>query len=295
LRRGAARLIHLEGGERRAGGYEYAVIKVRVGCEFGFTSTAPTPLVAMVRPKAEAGRSVDGESWSLLPAMSARDGRDTYGNEIRRMVLPSGDATLRYDVVVTDPGDPDDADVSAAYVDPDHVPDEVLTYLLPSRFCMSDLLTNEAWALFGGVEPGWWRVQAICDWVFAHIRFGYGASHAMTSSLDTFSTRTGVCRDFAQLGVTFCRAMNIPARYVFGYLPDIDVPPAVSPMDFCAWMEVYLGGRWWTFDPRNNQKRRIGHIVIGRGRDAADVPMVMTYGIVALQNITVWADQILSP
>jgi transglutaminase-like putative cysteine protease len=269
------------------------MIKIRVGCEFEFTSTGPTPLVAMVRPKAEAGRIVTDEAWTTTPVIAQRNGHDVHGNEIRRMVLPAGDATLRYEAVVADHGRPDEANLSAQYLSPDQVPDEMLTYLLPSRFCVSDVLTDDAWALFGGVEPGWARVQAICDWVFDNITFGYGASQPTTGAAETFKTRTGVCRDFAQLAVSFCRAMNIPARYVFGYLPDIDVPPPTSPMDFCAWMEVYLGDRWWTFDPRNNQKRRIGHIVIGRGRDAADVPMIMTYGMVTLQKMVVWADQVL--
>ncbi len=267
------------------------MLKVRVGCEFAFTSAVPTPLVAMVRPKVESGRAVDGEKWHMSPSADARDGRDSQGNAIRRLLLPPGDATLRYEAIVTDPGRLDDADPGAPLIGPDRVPDDALIYLLPSRFCPSDVLANDAWALFGGVAPGWGLVQAICDWVHDNVVFAYGASHALTTALETFNQRTGVCRDFTQLAITFCRAMNVPARYVFGYLPDIEVPPPTSPMDFCAWMEVFLGDRWWTFDPRNN-RRRIGHIVIGRGRDAADVPMIMTFGMVTLQNMTVWADEL---
>ena len=147
-----------------------------------------------------------------------------------------------------------------------------------------------AWQLFGGIDSGWGRVQAICDWVHGNIRFQYGTSNSLTTAADVCSAGVGVCRDFAHLAVTFCRALNIPARYVFGYLPDIGVPPPDAPMDFCAWMEVYLGGRWWTFDPRNNQPR-IGRVLVGRGRDALDVAMLTTYGSPRLKKMTVWADE----
>jgi transglutaminase-like putative cysteine protease len=139
---------------------------------------------------------------------------------------------------------------------------------------------------------GWERVQAVCDWVHGSVRFDYAASNPDATSVDVFEARVGVCRDFAHLAISLCRALNIPARYVFGYLPAIDVPPPSDPMDFCAWMEVYLGGRWWTFDPRNNT-RRIGRVVIARGRDAMDVAMVTSYGRLLLEEMTVWADEII--
>ena len=149
---------------------------------------------------------------------------------------------------------------------------------------------NDAWTLFGSAAPGWQRVEAICDWVHSEIKFGYLDTSPLATAADVFDRRAGVCRDFAHLAVTFCRALNIPARYAFGYLPDIDVPPPSDPMDFCAWMEVYLGGRWWTFDPRNNQARR-GRVLIARGRDAVDVAMVSTYGGPQLRSMTVWANE----
>jgi transglutaminase-like putative cysteine protease len=173
----------------------------------------------------------------------------------------------------------------------EELPDDVLHYTLPSRFCLSDMLSDTAWQLFGSIEPGWARVQAICDWVHTNIRFQYGTSNSMTTALDIYEQKVGVCRDLTHLAVTFCRALNIPTRYVFGYLPDIGVPPPDAPMDFCAWMEVYLDGRWWTFDPRNNMPR-IGRVLIGRGRDALDVAMVTTYGSPRLQSMTVWADEV---
>jgi transglutaminase-like putative cysteine protease len=155
---------------------------------------------------------------------------------------------------------------------------------------LSDVLRDQAWELFATTEPGWARVVAVCDWVHDTVQFQPGSSNALTSALDVWQSHTGVCRDFAHLGVTLCRSLNIPARYVFGYLPDIDVP-AYEPMDFCAWFEAYLEDRWWTFDPRNNVPRA-GRVVIGRGRDALDVAMVTTYGAPILQVMTVWADQV---
>ena len=160
---------------------------------------------------------------------------------------------------------------------------------MPTAEIEPDALAPTAWDLFASAPPGWGCVQAICDWVNHHIRFQYGTSLPLTTAADVFRDGTGVCRDFAHLAITFCRALSIPARYAFGYLPDIGVPMPDAPMDFCAWFEAYLGDRWWTFDPRNNQ-RRIGHIAIGRGRDAVDVAMITTYGPARFANMTVWAD-----
>ena len=264
---------------------------VRVGCEFGLSCAAPTPAVVMVQPKLECGHLIVREEWKTQPSMTFRDGVDAFGNEVRRLVLPEGDVSLRYDAVLMASSEPDATDTSVGQSAPEDLPDDALLYLLPSRYCESDALADRAWELFADVQPGWSRVQAISDWVHGSINFDYGKSHPTMTAVDTFERREGVCRDFTHLAVAFCRAVNIPARYAFGYLPDIDVPPLDAPMDFCAWMEVLLEGRWWTFDPRNNQ-RRIAHIVIGRGRDAADVPMIMTFGKATLMRMTVWADQI---
>ena len=266
-------------------------IEVRVGCEFVYTCSYPATLIAGVEPKTEFDRRVVENSWSITPDVPVARDRDIYGNDIVRTTMPVGETVLRYDALVSLSGDIDAADFSAPHTPPQDVPGDVLAYLLPSRFCLSDLLLNDAWSLFGNTELGWPRVQAVCDWVYTNIGFQYGTSFPMTSSWDTYTNRIGVCRDFAHLAITFCRALTIPARYAFGYLPDIDVPPPTSPMDFCAWMEVYLGDRWWTFDPRNNM-RRVGHIVIARGRDAADVPMITTYGSAMFSGMTVWADKV---
>jgi transglutaminase-like putative cysteine protease len=165
-----------------------------------------------------------------------------------------------------------------------------MMYLLPSRFCLSDLLYDKAWELFGATDVGYPRAQAVSDWVHEHVTWQGNASSPTTTAANVLESGAGVCRDFAHLGITFLRALNMPARYVFGYLPDIGVPDPGVPMDFCAWLEVYLGGRWFTFDPRNNQ-RRTGRVVIGRGRDALDVAMVTSYGGAALETLTVWADE----
>jgi transglutaminase-like putative cysteine protease len=214
---------------------------------------------------------------------------DFYGNPVKRLVMPAGDLAMRYDAIVMVPDQMDAEANSAPQLPVEDLPGEVLHFTLPSRYCLSDQLMGTAWELFGQTEPGGARVQAICDWVHDNVRFQYGASNPLTTAVDVLAQRKGVCRDFAHVAITFCRALNIPARYVFGYLPDIYVTAPPWPMDFAAWMEVYLGDRWWTFDPRNNA-RRVGRVLIGRGRDALDVAMLTTFGPAAFQSMTVWAD-----
>jgi transglutaminase-like putative cysteine protease len=210
---------------------------------------------------------------------------------VKRFVMPDGPLTLRYDAICAVPDEPD-PDASAAPQNPvEGMPGELLHFTLPSRYCLSDELMGTAWELFGQTPPGAARVQAICDWVHDNIQFQYGSSNPLTTAVDVLKNRKGVCRDLTHLAVTFCRAMNIPARYVFGYLPDLYVPFDPAPMDFAAWMEVWLADRWWTFDPRNNQ-RRVGRVLIGRGRDALDVAMITTFGPAAFKSMTVWADTV---
>jgi len=217
--------------------------------------------------------------------------QDVYGNPCDRLTLPEGPATLRYDALVEVSGDMDPADKSAVQIPVQDLPNETLMFVLASRFCPSDLLADVAWELFATADPGWPRVQAVCDWVHQNIRFDYGNASPLISALDVYETRTGVCRDFVHLAVTFCRAFSIPCRYAFGYLPDIEIERADAPMDFCAWFEAYLDGRWWTFDPRNNRPRK-GRVLIGRGRDALDVAMVTTFGPTVLETMQVWADEV---
>lgn len=197
---------------------------------------------------------------------------------------------MRFDAVVTVPDATEDINPDAAEVPSAQLPDDVLVYTMPSRYCLPDVLGNEVWRLFGGVKPGYQRVQAICDHVHSHLRFAYGSSTGITTAADAYAAGWGVCRDFAHVAISFCRALSIPARYVFGYLPDVDIVPEPGPMDFAAWIEVYLDDRWWTFDPRNNTARK-GRVLIGRGRDAVDVAMVTTYGGPVLNTMEVWADE----
>jgi transglutaminase-like putative cysteine protease len=269
-------------------GGQDVVMQVRVGCEFRYRAPAPTPAVWQIRPRPEGPHFLLSHTWSTTPAVPVATYLDVYGNVCDRLSLAEGENLLRYDATVEVPPAYDPVGAGAPQLAIEDLPDEALLYLLPSRFCLSDLLHDEAWDLFGAVAPGWARAQAVSDWVHEHVTFTPGASTPTTTALDVWGSRAGVCRDFAQLGVTLCRSLNIPARYVFGYLPDIGVPPPAEPMDFCAWMEVYLGDRWWTFDPRNNRPRT-GRVVIGRGRDALDVAMVTTYGAAVLETMLVWA------
>ncbi len=267
--------------------------QVRVGCDFSFDVPGPIATVFQVEPQDDPRQRVVSEALTFVPPGIQQTYQDTFGNRCSRLHVPPGPFTFRYDATVEVARTSDDTDADAREVPVTEVPDEVLLYTLPSRFCVSDVLADEAWARFGGLKPGWGRVQAIVETVHNHLAFGYLNTSPTYTAADAFYAGKGVCRDFAHLAISFCRALNIPARYVFGYLPDIDVPIDPAPMDFAAWMEVWLDGRWWTFDPRNNQHRP-GRVVIGRGRDAVDVAMVTIYGAANLTGMTVWADEIVS-
>jgi transglutaminase-like putative cysteine protease len=264
-------------------------LKIDVGCDFSYEAAAKTPALFLVRPNPAAGQAVLEERWYSTPDLAFHDYVDLYGNAFRRVTIPPGRSQFRFDATVATTRELDPLGSGVAQLPVDELPDEVLHYTLPSRYCPSDLLADTAWRLFGHTPPAWERVQAICDYVHGHVRFAYGSSTPATTALDVFESATGVCRDYAHLAITFCRALNVPARYVFGYLPDIDVPPSDLPMDFCAWFEAYLGDRWWTFDPRNNQ-RRVGRVLVARGRDALDVAMVTSYGSAVLAQFDVRAD-----
>lgn len=266
-------------------------MRVSVGCEFLYRADVPTHAVIQVEPRLDGGLRALEERWSNNPQIGMSRYVDNHGNICRRATLGAGTSSLRYNAVLEVPEASDACDLGAVEVAPDRLPDDVLVYTLPSRFCPSQELADAAWRLFGSCPPGWGRVQAISDWVHGEVRFGYQDTSPLATALEIFESRAGVCRDFAHLAVTFCRALNIPARYAFGYLPDIGVGEVPEPMDFCAWMEVFLGGAWWTFDPRNN-RRRIGRVLVARGRDALDVAMVSTFGGPELTSMTVWADEI---
>jgi transglutaminase-like putative cysteine protease len=262
-----------------------------VGCEFTYEAEVPTLAVFQVRPDDSPLHTRRSESWVSTPTLSLRSYRDLYGNPCTRTVLPEGWSSLRYEANIDVVDAVEDFDESAQEVATENLPDDTLIYTLPSRYCLPDVLADEAWERFGSTTPGYGRVQAICDHVHEHLTFQYGSTTALSTASDVNSSRLGVCRDFTHLAISFCRAFNIPARYVFGYIPEMDVPSNDAPMDFAAWMEVWLDDRWWTFDPRNNARRK-GRTVIGRGRDASDVAMATTFGGPRLNQMTVTAQEI---
>jgi transglutaminase-like putative cysteine protease len=268
--------------------------RVRVGCEFLFSLAGAVPVVLQVEARRDSDWAIVDESFSSLPETPAHAYVDSYGNRCRRMTLLPGEVRVRYEAeALTDPR-PEAQDTGADQHQVEDLPDDVLQYTLPSRYCDSDVLFATAWQLFGQVDGGWARAQAISDWVHNTIVFEVGSSNRTTTATDVYLRQRGVCRDFAHLAITFLRALNVPARYCFGYLPDIDIPPAPEPMDFASWLEAYLGGTWYTFDPRNNT-RRTGRILVGRGRDAVDVAMVTSYGHAALLGMRVAAEDAALP
>jgi transglutaminase-like putative cysteine protease len=206
-------------------------------------------------------------------------------------MLQAGDTRISNDAVIFDDGEPDKISPSAQQYPVQTLPQETLVYLLGSRYCETDILSNEAWRLFGNGPTGWQRVQAICDYVHNHIEFGYQYARNTMTAAQVYQEKKGVCRDYTHLAVAFCRCMNIPARYCMGYLSDIGQPPPYGEMDFAAWFEAYLDGEWHTFDPRNN-KRLIGRVLMARGRDATDVSLSNSFGETLLKSFLVRADEI---
>ncbi len=264
---------------------------IRIGCDFRYLAEIETPVIFQVKPRESAAVELKDEQWSPEAALEIRGYTDLYGNPCTRAVLPAGRSGFRYHATAIVPDATEDADPAAPECAADALPDDTLIYTLPSRYCLPDVLGNEAWSRFGNLPPGYGRVQAVCDYVHGHLQFQYGSSTPLSTAADVNEAGRGVCRDYTHLAISFCRALNIPARYVFGYLPDMDVPPNPDPMDFAAWMEVWLGDRWWTFDPRNNERRK-GRIVIGRGRDASDVAMATTFGGPLLESMVVQSEEV---
>jgi len=264
--------------------------ELHIGCRFVFDVPRDVHTVAIVEPHSSERERVIDERFEASAGTSSTTFRDGFGNRCRRLLLPAGQATFTYDAIVTNTAGFDALEPDAVQHDPSQLPDDTLSYLLPSRYCPSDDLADTAIRLFGSTSSGWERADAIATWTHQHLAFGYGTSSPTKTAADALADRTGVCRDFAHLMITMCRALNIPARYVVGYLPDIAVPDPGSPMDFCAWTEAYLGHRWYTFDPRNHDQRRIGRTVIARGRDAADVAMTTTFGHARLRDMVVHAE-----
>jgi transglutaminase-like putative cysteine protease len=230
-------------------------------------------------------------TWPPTPVFAYRD---HFGNWCNRLLAPAGSLSVSADTTIRDSGREDPATPPAPQHGVENLPSETLLYLLGSRYCETDRLVQTAWDLFEHTLPGWQRVQAICDFVHAHIHFGYENARATRTALEAFNERVGVCRDYAHLAISLCRCMNIPARYCTGYLGDIGVPPAAAPMDFSAWFEAYLGGQWHAFDPRNHIPR-IGRVLIAQGRDAADVAISTAFGSHELRSFQIWTDEVAEP
>jgi transglutaminase-like putative cysteine protease len=257
---------------------------IRYGYTIDFACDAPTPIVTMLdihpmrrhditQPDDMHATALDDGQTVDVSAISL----DRYQNVRRRIMAPAGGLTLQAMGVLHDSGFPDEQVPHADAQAPHELDQTLLQFVQGSRYCETDRLATLAWSLFGGVKGGWNRVQAVCDYVHERIRFNYHAARATRTAFEAHEERVGVCRDYAHLAIAMCRALNIPARYVTGYLGDIGVAPDPSPMDFSAWFEAYLEGRWWAFDARHNTPR-IGRITIGIGLDANDVPILHSFG-----------------
>ncbi len=265
---------------------------IRVGYEMIYDLPQPTPMILALNVHySRASDIVVPDHMITTPSIPVTAYRDGFGNWCSRITAPAGRIRIASSGVVRDSGLVDPIVLSAGQHAVQDLPEETLVFLLGSRYCETDRLSDVAWRLFEHTSPGWARVQAICDYVHNHIAFGYHHARATKTAWEAFNEGAGVCRDYAHLAVTFCRCMNIPARYCTGYLGDMGTPPPYGVMDFAAWFEVYLGGAWHTFDARNNVPR-IGRVLIARGRDAADVAMVTTFGPNTLAGFTVVTDEV---
>lgn len=265
---------------------------IHIGYDIAFELRNPTPIIAMLYVHPLRRHDLQSaENLVVEPAVAVHTYRDSFDNICGRLLARVGTIRFTLDATIQDSGQPDPRVPDAMQHKIEELPDEALRFLLPSRYCEVDKLNDIAWKLFGQTPEGWARVQAICDWVHKHITFGYHFADAQKSALDVYNEGKGVCRDFMHLAVTFCRCMNIPARYVTGYLGDIGVPPAPHPADFSAWFEVYLGGKWHTFDARHNVAR-IGRILMAVGRDAADVALTTNFGSAKLAKFHVVTDEV---
>jgi transglutaminase-like putative cysteine protease len=259
-----------------------------LGCTFGLETFQPAAAIMQVAPRSEPSLSIRRERWDTSAYHHSYV--DHYGNRCERFELAPGVTHVNYEVHVALARPGDVIEPHAPETPAHSLPDDVLSFVMPSRFCLPDELGHEAWQKFGDLTPGWGRVQAIVDYVHNHLEFVPGASNPWTTAADAYRAGQGVCRDFAHLGITFCRALNIPARYVFGYIPGIGPGALDEPMDFAAWFEAYLDGRWHTFDARNNTPR-VGRVVVGRGRDAVDVALITSFGPLTLTSFEVRADR----
>lgn len=253
-------------------------MQIRLGFDIELELSTAMAVVAVVNVHPSRTKDLlEPDNVQISPAVQAEEYTDSFGNKCMRFPAPQGTLRLFNSTLIEDSGDPDPVPSGQSQLPIENLPVDVLRFLLASRYCEVDRLSDLAWQLFGNTTPGWPRVQAILDWVHSQVTFGYQFARPTKSAVDVSLEKQGVCRDFQHLAITMCRAMHVPARYATGYLGDIGIPPVPGPMDFSAWFEVYLGGRWWTCDARHNISR-IGRVLMGTGRDAADVAITTTFG-----------------
>jgi transglutaminase-like putative cysteine protease len=266
---------------------------IRLGYDIQFSLYSPVPIVALlnVHPSRDSDL-LEPDQLHTDPPVPVTTYLDNFGNRCARFVAPPGRIRLTNSTLIHDSGQPDPVNPKAREIPVGDLPNGVLTYLLNSRYCEVDRFANIAFELFGNAAPGWARVQAVLDWVHSKVRFDYHQARPTKTALDVFTERVGVCRDFQHLAITFCRALNIPARYATGYLGDIGVP-VTGPMDFSAWFEVYLEDRWWTMDARHNRPR-IGRVLMATGRDASDVAITTSFGQADLTHFFVVTDEVVN-
>ena len=267
-------------------------MRIKVGCDLVYECPQPVPMLLVLNIHYSRVSDIEVPDHLVIsPAVPMTAYRDGFGNWVTRIVAPTGLMQVRTNAIVRDSGLPDVVVPSAPQHPVQELPEETLVFLLASRYCDTELLTETAWRLFDHAPPGWARVQAICDFVHNHIRFDYMQARATRTAWEAYREGVGVCRDYAHLAIALCRCMNIPARYCTGYLGDIAMPPPYGPMDFAGWFEAYLGGKWHTFDARNNIPR-VGRVLLARGRDAVDVAISTSFGPDTLRSFTVWTEQI---
>jgi transglutaminase-like putative cysteine protease len=279
-------------GSRISPQIKVLVMQLRIGYELIYSFVQPTSIILLVSVHdSRASDIVVSDRLIAEPSIPIACYRDGFGNRCTRLLAPAGRLRLAADGIIRDSGQPDEVVSTAGQDSVQDLPEESLVFLLGSRYCETDLLTQTAWNLFGFTAPGYPRVQAICDYVHNRIAFDYQNARATRSAAEAFNEQIGVCRDYAHLAIAFCRCMNIPARYCTGYLSDLGTPPPLPPGDFAAWFEAWIGGRWHIFDPRNNVPR-MGRVLMARGRDASDVAIATTFGPNTLESFRVWTDEI---
>jgi len=264
---------------------------IRAGYDIHFTTSQRVPMLANLSVHASRNKDLrTAQRIFTQPDVPLYDYIDSFGNICTRLTIPDGGIEISCGFVIEDPFEPDLVVPDARQVPLEQLPDDALLYLLGSRYCETDRLSEIAWGMFGGVAPGWTLVEAIVTYVHEHIRFDYLTARPTKTAWDVYQEQVGVCRDYAHLAITLCRCMNIPARYCTGYMGDMDLPALVGDMDFSAWFEAYLDGHWYTFDARHNRPRR-GRILMARGRDAADAALTNAFGPAILSRFDVYTDE----